>query len=219
MSETKAGESVSAETSESATTVEIEANTESEIVVDRPPEELARKLKSYANENEQRRKAEKALKKQLEDAQAKLKTAEEAKLKEQGQWQQAYESSKKELDEAQKKLKQMHSTFAYKTVTSQIKEQAVKNGCVDTEAMIKLAAANGLLDSLEPDDEFNLSAETVKTIVADAQKSMPYLFGKPAPVVRDGQPTNKPNVKSSFESIPLKDKARQLAELLSKQRQ
>jgi len=215
MSEVTSGESATTEQAELGDTVD--SISVSDLVVDRSAEEYARKLKQYANENEKRRAQEKQLKKQLEDAQAKIKAAGEEKLKEQGQWQAAYETSKGELEQAKLQLKKMQTTFAYKTVTSQIKEHAIRNGCVDSEAMIKLATANGLLDSVEPDEEFNLAAETVKNIVLEAQKSMPYLFGKQAPTIRDGTPPGKPDLKTGFESLSLRERTLKLAELLVKQ--
>lgn len=211
MSEGKVTESGGAVTSESAETVD-QTNTE-DVIVDRPAEELARKLKAYANENEKRRHAEKALKQQLEDAKLKLRTAEEAKLKEEGKHKELAEQLQKQLEELDSVHKKTKATYAFKTVTSQIREHAVKSGCVDPDAMIKLATANGLLDSVEPDDEFNLKAETVKEIVSNAQKAMPYLFGKTAPQIRDGIPQTKPDTKGTLDSIPLKERIKQLAEL------
>jgi hypothetical protein len=211
MSEGTSTESGGTTSGESADVME-QTQTE-EIVVDRPAEELARKLKAYANENEKRRHAEKALKQQLEDAKAKLRTAEEAKLKEEGKHRELAEQLSKQLNELQGEHKKTKATYAYKTVTSQIKEQAMKSGCLDTESMIQLAAAKGLLDTLEPDDEFNLPSDTVKQIVSEAQKSMPFLFGKQAPVIRDGNPPTKVDTKTSLESIPLNERIKQLVEL------
>lgn len=217
MQDVTSGESVTTESSESANETVDQQTTD--VVVDRSAEEYARKLKAYANENEKRRAQEKALKKQLDEAQAKLKQAQEEKLKEQGQWQQAYETSKKGLEEAEQKLKKIQATFAFKTVTAQIKEAAAKAGCVDTDSLIQLATAKGMLDSLEPDDEFNLPQESIKSIVSESQKTMSYLYGKQAPTLRDGTPPVKPDTKVGFDQLPLKERTLKLAELLVKQQQ
>lgn len=185
-----------------------------EVVVNRSAEEYAARVKELANENEKRKLKERKLKEELDGVQAKLKAIEDSKLQEQGQFKEAFEKAKKEAEELKTQTKKMQATYAYKVVTSQVKEEAIKAGCVDPDAFIKLATANGFLDNLEPDEDFNVKSEEVKSIVEKAQKNMTYLFGKTAPSVKDGIPA-KPQSGNSLDKMTLQQKLEKLASLTS----
>jgi hypothetical protein len=203
-------EEVSAESSQTGS----ESATESkEVVVNRSAEEYAIRVKELANENEKRKLKERKLKEELDGVQAKLKAIEDSKLQEQGQFKEAFEKAKKEAEDLKSQTKKMQATYAFKVVTSQVKEEAIKAGCVDADAFIKLASANGLLDNLEPDDDFNVKSEDVKAIVERAQKNMTYLFGKTAPSVKDGIPAAKVQGGNSLEKMTLQQKIEKLASM------
>jgi len=74
--------------------------------------------------------------------------------------------------------------YAYKVITDQVKLEAVRLGCLDSDALVKLAE----LDELEVDENFNVDNESTKRIVEDIRKKRPYLFNKPSPKVIDGVP-------------------------------
>jgi hypothetical protein len=186
-----------------------------ELVVNRSAEEYAARVKELAHENEKRKLKERKLKEELDGVQAKLKAIEDSKLQEQGQFKEAFEKAKKEAEDLKAMSKKQQATYAYKVVTSQVKEEAIKAGCVDPDAFIKLASANGLLNDLEPDDEFNVKSEDVKAIVEKAQKNMTYLFGKQAPSVKDGIPA-KPQAGNSLDKMTLQQKLEKLASMTSK---
>lgn len=204
---------VSAESSQ--TDSESENQSTKEVVVNRSAEEYAARVKELANENEKRKLKERKLKESLDEVEAKLKAIEDSKLQEQGQFKEAFEKAKKESEELKTQNKKLQATYAYRVVTAQVKEEAIKAGCVDPDAFIKLASANGLLNDLEPDDDFNVKSEDVKSIVEKAQKNMTYLFGKQAPSVKDGIPS-KPQAGNPLDKMTLQQKLEKLASMTPK---
>lgn len=175
--------------------------TNQEIVVNRSPEEYAKRVQELAAENKRRKESERALKAQLDDISKKLQEKETKEVEEQGKWKDAYEKIKAELESTKTQAKQKESTFAFKTVSGQFAAEAAKAGCLNPTALTKLATAEGLLNDLEISDEFEVSQESLKAAIEKAQKEHHYLFGKTTPAVRDGVPGGK--TKSALASTDL----------------
>jgi len=186
-------------------------NTENEIDVNRSAEEYAKRVVELSAENKKRKEREKTLQAKLDEAQAKLNNADEEKAKEQGKYKESYEKTKTELAVEKSARQKEKASYAFKIVTGQLAQAAAKVGCIDTEALVKLSGSYGLLDDLEPDDEFNLTEDNVKSVIEQAQSKMPFLFGKAAPKVVDGtSKVVKTDGKKDLSQVSLQDKIRAL---------
>lgn len=153
---------------------------EKPIEVNRTPEEYALSLKKTAEEAKKYRQENSDLKKQLEEFQQKT-------LQEQGNWKDLAEKAQKKNAELAAELKTTKGKFALKTVSDQLSTEALKLGCIDTDALIKLAD----LGALDVDEDFRVDGESLKSLLAEMQKNKPFLFKKPDPKIQDGLPPAK----------------------------
>lgn len=163
-----------------------------EIKIDRPAEEYAKKLVEVSAENKKFRTKAQSVAQENEALRIKLQSIEEAQLKAQGEWQKMYEAEKSARSKVEDDFKRTTAAFAYKNVTTEFGSAVSKAGCQNVEDLLKLAAADGLISSLDVSEEdFKVSAESLKATVEASQKKYPYLFGKQTPALRDGLPNGK----------------------------
>lgn len=177
-----------------------------EIKVNRSAEDYAKRVVELSAENKRFRESNKTMKNQMSDLETRVKEYSEKSLKEQGKFQEAYEATKKDLESERAKRTQEKQAYAYKVVSSQLGTEAAKLGCLNTDALIKLASAEGLINDLEVDENFEVSQESLKVALDKAQREHHYLFGKPTPSVKDGVPgSTKPKTitKNDLSSIPM----------------
>lgn len=160
-------------------------------VVDRTPEEYAKRLVEASEEAKKYRQKMVERGKELDSLKKKLEEIESSKMQEQGKFKELAESYKKEADEWKKRHESAHQTYAYKVITSQIKAEAAKIGCVDPDALIQLTNVS----DLEVDDDFNIKQESLKALMDQEFKKRSYLFKKDAPQIKDGTPAGE-NTKS-----------------------
>lgn len=159
------------------------------IVVNRSAEEYATRVQELSAENKRRKESERALKTQLDEISAQLKASQEKEMNEQGKFKDAYEKTKAELEDERKGRQKDKSTFAYRTVSQQLAAEATKLGCLNAQALVKIATADGLIDELEiSQDTFEIDSNSMKSVLERAQKENPFLFGKPTPKLADGTP-------------------------------
>lgn len=183
-----------------------ESGNENEIEVNRSVEEYAKRLKEVSEESKKFRQKNSELSKKLQEL-------EDAKLKEQGKVQELYDKTKHELEQERESRKKDKASFAYRTVTAQIQQEAMKLGCLDPKALVAVSSAQGFLDEISVDEQFNVEQGSLKTFIEKTQKEMPYLFGKAAPAIKDVVPNNKGESKTGVEALSLAEKIKKLAEL------
>lgn len=160
-----------------------------EVKVNRSPEELARDLMETAAEAKKYRQQKAKLAEEMEAIRRENEELKTARLKEQGQYKEIAESTQKKLEEAEAARKADRAKYAYERATSRMAAEAIKLGCQRPEDLIKLAAADGLIQELElSQEDFSVTPDSLKTVTEKAQKQYSYLFGKPTPGVRDGVP-------------------------------
>lgn len=131
---------------------------------------------------------------------------ESSKLQEEGKFKESFEKASKRASELEKELKVTKATYAYNTVRSQVVAEAAKAGCVDAEALVNLYHTD--LSELDPDEQFNVKPESVKSLIERAQKEKAYLFQKQAPKVHSGVPGQVKDTKLIYEDwlkLPLKE--------------
>lgn len=179
------------------------------------PEELTQRVVELSQENKKRKLASQALQAERDELAAKLRAQEEGLLNEQGKFKDLYEKTSKELATTKDEAKNIRLNFARQVVTSQFSAAAAQAGCANTEHLVKFAATLGILDDLDVDSEkFTISADSMKGALEKAQKELPYLFSRSAPLVKDGIPSSKGAAagKPSLSDIPFADRLRMAAE-------
>jgi len=203
MSEGASGESVGTVTGGESTPP---VKTSTELIVDRPAEEYARRVVELSAENKNRRDSEKALKDQLSSIQRQLAEREESDLQAQGKWKDAYEKTKKEFDTLKVQTEKDKSSFVFSTISNQFAIEATKIGCINADALLKISTADGLLESLELNDDklYRVTPESMKATLEKAQAEYQFLFGKATPTVRDGTPGGKQQTQTSADLSKLK---------------
>jgi hypothetical protein len=206
------------ESTESGVTENTESgnqNTSTKVEVNRSAEDYAKRVVELAAENKKRKQQESQLKAELESARKKLLEIEEGQVSEQGKYKEGYEKIKTEFESEKKKYKERVQAFAFKTVTDQVSRVAMTMGCNPTHVndMITLAQSRGLLNDLDPDADFNLSDESVKSVVEKAQTMWPIYFTKTAPLIKTGTVTSAAPQTPNANDLSLQDKIKKLAEM------
>lgn len=140
---------------------------------------------------------------------AELTELREGKMQDEGKKDELIDSLRKRVSEYESKYKKAHADFAYKSVSSQIEREALKAGCVDTEALLSLSD----LSTLEVDDNYSVNTDDIMRMIDEAKERRGYLFSKPGPKVVDGVPA-KPELsnKKGIEGKSIDELARMLAE-------
>lgn len=133
----------------------------------------------------------KRLKEQLKEAQAlkdrlvELEQNEQVRL---GKHEETIADLRKQVEAANKGKKEVFQKFAYKSLGEQVKSEALKHGCVDPDALMKLAD----LSDIEIDAEtFEADREKLAEIVGGIKTTKPYLFNKSAPNINGKMPSGQ----------------------------
>lgn len=130
----------------------------------------------------------KKLKESLKEAQAlkdRLAELEQNEQMRQGKHEETIASLRAELDKAKKSERGVFQKFAIRSLSAQVKEEAMKHGCVDPDAVMKLVD----LSELEVDgDTFEADKEKIAEMISDLKSKKAYLFNKPAPKINGALP-------------------------------
>lgn len=127
----------------------------------------------------------------MEDLQTRLKELEQEKLGAEGKKDEVISSLKAELDKTAKEKKQVFQKFAYRSLGEQVRVEAMKQGCVDPTALMKLAD----LSEVEIDqDTFEADKDKLAEIVTGMKSTNPYLFSKASAKINANLPSGEQNV-------------------------
>lgn len=212
---TESGDSVNTESG-----TRQDGGTKNDIEVRHSPEELTRRVVELSQENKKRKLAAQALQAERDELAKRIQEIENSKLDEQGKFKDLYEKTAKELQAARDAEKNAKLSYAKKVITSQFSQAAIQAGCQNTEHLVKFASTLGILEELDVDNEsFEVSQDSLKAALEKAQKELPYLFTRTAPVVKDGVPSSRTS-KPSLSDIPVHERAKMVIRdsLASKQR-
>jgi hypothetical protein len=128
-------------------------------------------------------------KKELQDRfrqlQSELDAIKEQKLLESGKEREALEQTKLKLKEFEQKFSEQSRKFKERLVTEQIKRKANEHGCVDPDALIKLAD----FSTIEVDEDFNIKSG-LDDAIAKLKQEKTYLFKSNVSGVKDLPPVN-----------------------------
>lgn len=141
----------------------------------------------------------KKLKEQLRLRDEKLSKAEQEKLEAEGKKDELIASLKSKNSELETSNKKTLNNFIFSSLDSQVREEAARLGCVDTDAVVKLAD----LTELEVSDKtFKADKGELTKLLEKMKKDKPYLFSKTGPKIN----TKMPNGKSVDDNEPAKEK-------------
>jgi hypothetical protein len=146
---------------------------------------------------------------ELEDENLKMR---QSQLEAEGKKDELIEALRKQNAEIQGKLKNAVGSFAYKSVSSEIMDEANKMGCSSLNLLMKAVESD--LKTLEYDDDFKVNRDQVKELLERVKKDEPVLFSKKAPTVKDGIPaTPKLNEETDIGKMSLEDRINALSRL------
>jgi len=167
-----------------------------ESVTERTPEDLSKRLKEVTDESVKRKHKLREKEELAQSWQSKYEELEREKQEEQGQWKDLYEKEKERRVEVETKKKQDDARAVWDKVTSQVKQQAAAMNCLNPDDLVRLLAADKVLDGIDYDKEtYKVNEEELKNLLEKAKEQKGYLFGKPAPNVHagyGGSPKNEP---------------------------
>lgn len=159
-------------------------------------EEYAEKWRQSSAEAKKYRQNFSSLKSEVERMKQLLEEKESQELKTKGEWEAVAKKEKMAREQAEAQYKQATAKWTFREVSSQLEREAIKKGCVDPRALIKLASTDGLIEDLMVDDDLTVAPESLKAAMEKAEKQYNYLFSKTAPKFRDGTPsTNTTEIK------------------------
>ena len=134
----------------------------------------------------------------IEQYEQELKRLKDEKLASEGNKDQLLENYKKELDEIKDQLSNKEKTFAWKTITSSIKEEALKNGCTNPDKLVRLLEDKDL-KALEVGEDYSIEPQSLKQLIEKSKSENDFLFKKTVAVADSTPNTQTPQTKPKSE--------------------
>jgi hypothetical protein len=154
----------------------------------------------------------KKLQQQFEEMQSHLQQLTTDKLSAEGKKDELIDSLKKRASTTEEKLNKAVSYFANRAVTSALREEALKAGCINVDDLIKLSD----LSLVEVSEDFEVGMDQVRQVVEEAKKSRGYLFNSKAPSVKTGTPNGKVDSETDWKSLPPVEQAKLAMKMMNK---
>lgn len=121
---------------------------------------------------------------QFQELQSKLDQAEQSKLEQEGKKDELITQLKNQAESEKKQRLDMQKSAAMKVINMQVQAAAKEAGCLNPKALMKLAN----FDDVEVTDDLDITEESVKKILTEAQKEHAYLFNKQVSNIKDATP-------------------------------
>ena len=118
----------------------------------------------------------KKLQSDLSDMQSRLNALEDEKLESTGQKDELISKLRQDLGTQREELKTTKSDYAWQSVSSSIKDEAVKQGCTDTNALINLLGSermNGLMEHVGQD--FKVEGNALQEVIGSMKTDYSHL--------------------------------------------
>jgi hypothetical protein len=153
---------------------------------------------------------------QLMSMAEKLKSLEQKEMEAKGEQQKLIEALRKDLAEKDQKLKEVHQSFAWNNLESQLKTFAAREGCRKPDALVKLMDAMDF-EGIEVDDGYRVNSDDLTRVVGKYKGEYPELFAKAAPKVDDVSPSTGDHKKQKpdWRKLPLDKKKELLSKLMN----
>ncbi len=132
--------------------------------------------------------SEKAAKARLKELESKLTDSENDKLTAEGKKDELIAKLKGDHEKLSKQHKDTLNSFVFSSLDAQVREEAVKLGCIDADAVGKLID----MSDIEVDPKtFKADKEKLSEVLDELKKSKPYLFNKAGPKLNSKLPGGK----------------------------
>ena len=134
---------------------------------------------------------------ELSELSKKLKSFEEKELEQTGKHSELIDSLRSQLKEKEETLSKLQGDLearekreAWNTVSSQIKEAALKEGCINPDKLLKLFDKNDLkaLEVVEESGSVKVHSDDLKRLMEKARKENDFLFKKSVTNIADVTP-------------------------------
>lgn len=132
--------------------------------------------------------AEKKAKAKADELARKLKEYEEKEMAANGKSQELIESLRTQLKEREEKIQNVVGDFAYRAVSSKIREEALKQGCLDVDLLLKAGSEEFGKIEVDAENGFSVNDSDLKNFFEATMKKHPMLFKKSGPKFADGLP-------------------------------
>ncbi len=152
--------------------------------------EQVRNPEAVLNKNRELLGINKKLSGRLAELESMVKATEQEKLSAQGKKDEVIESLRDEISQLKGKIKQKDEAYSWNTIESQVKQYAVKEGCVDPEKLIRLIDDVDF-ESLDVDSRFRINQDDLSRLVSKAKKDNHFLFDGQKADVDDLTPTTR----------------------------
>lgn len=100
------------------------------------------------------------------------------------------EELRKSNDSLKSEFEKTKQTYAWNVLTSEIKREAVRNGCKDPDKLLRLMSDDDL-KALEVGDNFSIEHNSLKEVIEKNKKENHFLFESSPKAVAAGQPSTK----------------------------
>lgn len=162
-------------------------NDQTESINDESEKEQVVSPESVLAKNRELLGKQRELKDRLAELEAQKSLMEQSKLEAAGKKDELIESLRKTLRDEQDARKKERNSYAYSVVSSKVREEAAKQGCVDGSAFIKLLEKDDF-NALEIGDNYNVNNDDLKRLVESKRDSLSFLFKKNVPPTSDVAP-------------------------------
>lgn len=178
------------------------------------PVDTLKRASKEAKEARLRLQQERARAAELE---AEVHALKQAELEQQGKYKEMYEAQSKQAKEFEGKFQDLQKKVVLEKVKSSFTMKAKDAGCVDPDALWRLADTS----DLDIDDNFKVEPTSLESNIARAKDQFSYMFQKQAPVIADTTPGTvvpaAPKAISEMNKQELKEYMEKNSEAIKKQ--
>jgi hypothetical protein len=146
---------------------------------------------------------------ELDSVTKELQKLKEEKLNADGKKDELLTEYKKKYDDLDGKFKGAVGKFAMKTLTDSVEKEALKSGCLNAKALVKLIE----LSDIEVNEDFEVDQDALKKAIENVKTENPFMFSKSAPQFKD---VTKPVVGDTETAVTKGKSINELANMLAK---
>lgn len=126
----------------------------------------------------------------LSEYEAELQSLREEKLQREGNHEKLIEDLRKKNTELSTNLSKKDQSYAWNTLTSEIKREAMRAGCENPDKLIRLLDDEDLR-SIEVGENFSIDKQSLSAVLEKAKRENSFLFKSSNKITANGNPSTK----------------------------
>jgi len=126
----------------------------------------------------------------LSEYEAELQSLREEKLQREGNHEKLIEDLRKKNTELSTNLSKKDQSYAWNTLTSEIKREAMRAGCEKPDKLIRLLDDEDLR-SIEVGENFSIDKQSLSAVLEKAKRENSFLFKSSNKITANGNPSTK----------------------------